>query len=497
MERKNIEPEEFINELRKKRLNSKTKALVQKNGHKYLLHVSDVLENYETDLNMVFSGYNAPEKIRKYKIPGDTVEKMKISFKKKLSGIAQKIEDQVPNESVSDEKQNHELVSEQQATPENVPNEDPTVKTSSIEEEKIVMDFDSDSDEKDFSLTDEDLNIDAESDNQVLEVADDNKNDTEEKVEKKPSLKDILNETLTESSKSDSILTSETNNGIILSDNNNVEDERVKTTTIDQAEVETDIKQKENPLEETETTMSEILASRNEALEELVEQFKTRLVQATQVINDLNNTIHEKDQRISNLETGADEEQKRAVSEALVLAQEMKNSIIESANKKSEEIIREAEETAHARATEIISNAKLQADEEAKRAEHAQREYAETLVGISELIARLKSVETGEFAIDTMTTEDVETENDLPDSVQEDQEDPEDLTPKDNEKDKFKKLDDLFAGKDPSDVDKSNQIPVIELESDYSSPKEEPNPKQLLVDDSISQFDKAIASIHK
>ena len=292
-------------------------------------------------------------------------------------------------------------------------------------------------------------------------------------------------------------MTSETNNGIILSDNNNVEDERVKTTTIDQAEVETDIKQKENPLEETETTMSEILASRNEALEELVEQFKTRLVQATQVINDLNNTIHEKDQRISNLETGADEEQKRAVSEALVLAQEMKNSIIESANKKSEEIIREAEETAHARATEIISNAKLQADEEAKRAEHAQREYAETLVGISELIARLKSVETGEFAIDSMTTEDVETENDLPDSVQEDQEDPEDLTPKDNEKDKFTKLDDLFAGQDTSDVDKSNQNPVIELESDYFSPKEDPNPKQLLVDDSISQFDKAIASIHK
>ena len=76
MERKNIEPREFVNELRKKKLNSKTKVLVQKNGHKYLLHVSDVLEDYETNLNMVFSGYNTPEKIRKYKIPGDTVENM-------------------------------------------------------------------------------------------------------------------------------------------------------------------------------------------------------------------------------------------------------------------------------------------------------------------------------------------------------------------------------------------------------------------------------------
>lgn len=495
MERKNIEPKEFINELRKKRLNSKTKALVQKNGHKYLLHVSDVLENYETNLNMVFTGYNTPEKIRKYKIPGDTVEKMKISFKKKLSGIAKKIEDQAPKESASDEKQNHEVVSEQKAKPENVPHEDSKVKNSSTEEEKIIMDFDSDSDEKDFSLTDDDLNIDAESDKQVPDFADDKKNDTEEKPEKKQSLKDILNESLTESSKSDSTLTSQTNNGIILSDNNNAEGEKVKTTTIDQAEVETDIKQKTNSSEETEASMSEILTSRNEALEELVEQFKTRLVQATQVINDLNNTISEKNQKISNLETGADEEQKRAVSEALVLAQEMKNSIIETANKKSEEIIQEAEEAAHTQATEIISNAKLQADEESKRAEHAQREYTETLTGVSELIARLKSVETGEFAIDNMTTEDVDTENDLHDSVQEEQEDQEESAPKDNEKDKFTKLDALFTGKDTLDVDKSIQKPVIESDSDHSSSKEESKPS--LVDDSISQFDIAIANIHK
>lgn len=482
MERKNIEPKEFINELRNKRLNSKTKALVQKNGHKYLLHVSDVLENYETNLNMAFSGYNTPEKIRKYKIPGDTVEKMKISFKKKLSGIAKKVEDQTPKESVPDEK----------ANPAHVQNEDSVLKKASTEEEKVVMDFDSD--ENDFKLTDDDLNIDPQSDKKDLETEDDNKNDNEEKAEKKQSLKDILNESLAESSKSDSTLTSQTNNGIILSDNNNVEDGKVKTTTIDQAEVETDIKQKGNTSEDA--SISEILTSRNKALEDLIEQFKTRLVQATQVINDLNNTISEKNQKISNLETGADEEQKRAVSEALVLAQEMKNSIIETAKKKSEEIIQEAEETAHKQANEIISNAKLQADEESKRAEYAKHEYAKTLTGVSELIARLKSVETGELAIDTMSTEDVKAENNSHDYVQEDQED---LVSdaKDNEKDKFTKLDALFTGKDTSDVAKTSHESAIEEENVDSYSKEELNQKQALVDDSISQFDKAIASISK
>lgn len=488
MERKNIEPREFVNELRKKRLNSKTKALVQKNGHKYLLHVSDVLEDYETNLNMFFSGYNTPEKIRKYKIPGDTVEKMKISFKKKLSGIAKKIEDQVPKDNLSHEKENHDSVPE---TNKETGIKNFTEKKSETdplaEEEKVVMDFDYES--KDFNLTDDDLNIDTDSEKEETE-ADDNPNDIETQSKSKQSLKDILNESLAESSHKDSSLTPQTNDGIILSDTNISEDKKVKTTTIDQAEVETDIKQPEHSSEETDASMSEILTSRNEALEELVEQFKTRLVQATQVINDLNNTISEKNQKISNLETGADEEQKRAVSEALVLAQEMKNSIIETANKKSEQIIQEAEATAHDQANEIISHAKLQADEESKRASHARKEYSETLTGVSELIARLKSVETGEFAIDDMEEENIKADHDVDTDVEEAVE-----TSSDS-KDKFTKIDDLLSSTHVANVDDKADEEKDSLRSSFEEETEEKQ-KKALVDDSISQFDQALANIQK
>ena len=485
MERKNIEPREFVNELRKKRLNSKTKALVQKNGHKYLLHVSDVLEDYETNLNMVFSGYNTPEKIRKYKIPGDTVEKMKISFKKKLSGIAKKIEDQTPKDNLSHEKENHDSVPETEKETDSKKNiEEKTEVQPLSKEEEVVMDFASD--DKDFTLSDDDLNIDTDSKKEKTVEEEDN---TEKSTEKKQSLKDILNESLAESSPS---LTPQTNNGIILSDNNISEDKKVKTTTIDQAEVETDIKQEEHSSEETDASMSDILTSRNEALEELVEQFKTRLVQATQVINDLNNTIAEKNQKISNLETGADEEQKRAVSEALVLAQEMKNSIIETANKKSEQIIQEAQDAAHDQATEIISHAKLQADEESKRAKHAQKEYSETLTGVSELIARLKSVETGEFAIDDVEEEDIKSENDLGTDTETDSE-------SDNT---YSAIDDLLPDNDKSNVDDKLKGTDDDNDSQKSFFEEETGSAettqtQTLVDDSISQFDMAIANIHK